>query len=506
MYDRNLSYWLDLILRRRMIAIEAGGAVLGLIVLVTLLCPPTYRSTAKILVQDNRAQYLVSPELQGDASARQAVVAQPITQADLNSEAELLTSTYLVKGALTGVPRPGGQNQGVGSELLSLVNFAIKLPTLGYNTLHDAPALSDGDRWAIKLSRHVSADPIKMSNVLEVNFSSHDAQWSHAFLQRLLNEYLDYHGRISHDPAAEKFFTQQAELLRVKLEASEEKLRQFEVQTGITDVHTQKQALVAQLSDLQIQMARANTGAASAHQQVASLQTELKETPEQIGKETRSVQNYALGQLKPQLLQLRAERAELLARYQPSSQRIQQIDAKIAAAQRILDREDHLEVQEKSVDLNPVWVTLDTSLEQAKTTEETNQATASALASQIRQAQDNLNQMSNNAVLFDRLLRQVSSDKEAYMSYVRKSEEARTAQALNINKILNVSIAQPPSMPMEPVFPVVWLNLVAGIAAAFIVGCLAAYWEEWQDDRIFSAATISEVSGLSTVAILRDEA
>jgi uncharacterized protein involved in exopolysaccharide biosynthesis len=196
----------------------------------------------------------------------------------------------------------------------------------------------------------------------------------------------------------------------------------------------------------------------------------------------------------------------LLARYQPSSQRIQQIDAKIAAAQRILDREDHLEVQEKSVDLNPVWVTLDTSLEQAKTTEETNQATASALASQIRQAQDNLNQMSNNAVLFDRLLRQVSSDKEAYMSYVRKSEEARTAQALNINKILNVSIAQPPSMPMEPVFPVVWLNLVAGIAAAFIVGCLAAYWEEWQDDRIFSAATISEVSGLSTVAILRDEA
>src|SRR5205085_10712117 len=121
-----------------------------------------------------------------------------------------------------------------------------------------------------------------------------------------------------------------------------------------------------------IQAAHATTGAVSAHEQVASLETELKATPTEIGKETRSVQNYALGQLKPQLLQLRAERAELLARYQAGSQRIQQIDAKIAAAQRILDREDHLEVQEKSVDLNPVWVTLDTSLEQAKTTEETN--------------------------------------------------------------------------------------------------------------------------------------
>ena len=104
------------------------------------------------------------------------------------------------------------------------------------------------------------------------------------------------------------------------------------------------------------------------------------------------------------------------------------------------------------------------------------------------------------------LERQVGADREAYMSYVRKSEEARTAEALNINKILNVSIAEPPTMPLEPVFPVVWLNLLAGLAAAAILGFLAAYWEEWQDDRIFSTSAIAEVSGLSTVAVLPDEA
>jgi len=48
--------------------------------------------------------------------------------------------------------------------------------------------------------------------------------------------------------------------------------------------------------------------------------------------------------------------------------------------------------------------------------------------------------------------------------------------------------------------------LIAGLAAAVILGCLAAFWEEWQDDRIFSTATIADVSGLNTVAILRDEA
>jgi uncharacterized protein involved in exopolysaccharide biosynthesis len=339
-----------------------------------------------------------------------------------------------------------------------------------------------------------------------VSFNSHDAQWSHTFLQRLLNEYLAYHASISHDPAAEQFFNQQAGVLRARLDASEDELRRYEDHTGITDIRAQKQALVNQLSDMQIQSARANTGGASAHEQVASLEAQLRNTPVQINKETRSVQNVALGAIKPELLQLKAQRAELLSRYQPTSQRIQEIDAKITAAQQILDRENHLEVQEKSVDLNPIWVTLDTNLEQARTAEATDEATVTALTGQIRHLQNQINQMTDDGIVLGRLQRQVAADKEAYLSYLRKSEEARTAQALNVNKILNVSIAEPPTMPLGPVFPVVWLNLLAGLAVAVVLGCLAAYWEEWQDDRIFSAATIAEISGLSTVAVVPDEA
>jgi uncharacterized protein involved in exopolysaccharide biosynthesis len=504
MPERNLSDWIDLLVRRRVIALEVGVAVLGLFILITLMWPPTYCSTAKILVQSNRAQYLVSPDLQASAGGNRALGIQPITQEDLNSEAQLLTSLYLVREALAGLPQPRGDT-GASSTVMNLANVALNLPVLGYNSLHHTPVVTPRDIWAMKLSAYISAQPIKLSNVLEVSFRSHDARWSHAFLQRLLNEYLAYHGHISHDPEAERFFTKQAGLLQARLEQAENKLRSFEVQTGITDVRAQKQALVSRLSDLQIQAARANTAAASVHEQVASLEGELKDTPLQINKETRSEQNIALAQLKPELMQLRAQRAELLARYQPTSQRIQQIDAKIAAAQTILDRENHLEVRERSTDLNPVWVTLDTNLEQAKTAEASDQASIKALTGQIQGLQDQINQMTNNAVILARLERQVATEREAYMSYVRKSEEARTAQALNINKILNVSIAEPPTVPLEPLFPKVWLNLIAGVAVAVILGSIAAYWEESHDDRIFTTATIAEVSGLSTVAILRDE-
>ena len=502
---RDVKYWVDLIVRRRVTAMQVGGAIFGLIAMATLLWPPVYQSKAKILVQDSRAQYLVSPDLQDNLTQKPAAVVNPVSEEDLNSEVELLTSTYLIKQAIANLSPPTNKLD-LGPSLMSAFDFAVELPAYGYHALHDTPSLTAHDRWALDLERHIASSAIKRSDIIDVGFTCHDPKWCKDFLSRLLNEYLDYHAHISHDPQAEQFFHNQAQQLQARLEASEENLRAFEVKTGITDLPAQKQALVSRISELQIQSEKNGAQLASAHEQVATLAQQFRSTSERIPKEVRSVQNLALQQLKPQVSQLKAQRAELLTRYQPNSQRIQEIDAKLAAAEKILSTEDHLEVQEKSTDLNPVWVTVDTNFEQAKTNAAALAASQNALRDEIQKSRDELTQMVNNAVQVDRLERQVATDKEAYLSYVRKSEEARTAQALNLNKILNVSVAQPPTAPLKPVFPKVWLNLAAALLLAGALGFGAAMWEEERDERIYSTATIGDVSGLTTVAILRDQA
>ena len=263
---------------------------------------------------------------------------------------------------------------------------------------------------------------------------------------------------------------------------------------------------MTRLSELQIEQARNATALASAQQRVAALEQQLKGTPERINKETRSVQNLALQQLKPQVMQLEAERAELLSRYQPTSKRITEIDAKLAAAHRILEHENHLEVQEASTDINPVWVTEDQNLAQAQTSVASLKAADDAVSKQIDAMHQQLSDMVNNGMEINRLSRQVTTDKEAYLAYVRKGEEARAAQSLNLNKILNVSLAQPATQPLVPVFPVIWLNFLAGAALAIFAGLGAAYWEEQSDPRLYSAAAVEEASGVSTIAILRNEA
>ena len=504
MKNLGINYFLEVFFRRKKIFVKVAAIVFGVVILGTALWPSIYQSTAEILVQDNRAELLISPNIQSGMTRDATVIANPVNQEDLNSELELLASLQLIRAAVKDMPAEERYN-GPGAFIVKALMTMLSLPQRAYNSLHEAAPLTDRDRWLLKIQRHLDPQVIKRSNVIEITYSSHDARWSQELLSRLLNQYLEYHARISHDPEAEIFFQRQAQQLKGQLHASEESLRAFQLQSGITSLPDQNQALVDQLSELQLDYQRAGVQLASARQQVSSLESLLETTPERIEKETKSVQNLALVQLKPQVMQLKAERAQMLSRYQPNSLMIRQIDAKVAEAQKIIDHEDHLEVQERSTDLNPVWVTIDSNLAAARTSAEALQASQKDLSIRVPQTQDRIAQMVNSGVELGRLQRQVQTDSDAYLTYTRKSEEARVAQGLNTSKILNVSVSQPPEVPLKPAFPILWLNLLVGVILAIGLGMSAAYWEELSDPRLYSAAAIAEVSGLNTVAMLSEQ-
>ena len=504
MKTSGINYLLEVFFRRQKVFIKVAATVFGVVVLGTALWPSIYESTAEILIQDNRAELLVSPNIQSDVTRDATVIAQPVSQEDLNSELELLTSLQLIRAAVKDRPAEESYS-GPGAFIVRAVTWVLSLPQNAYNALHQDAPLTDRDRWLLKIQRHLDPQVIKRSNVIEISYSAHDAKWSQELLSRLLNQYLEYHARISHDPQAEVFFQRQALQLKGQLRASEESLRAFQVKSGITSLADQNQALVTQLSELQLDYQKAGVQLASARQQISSLESLLSKTPERIEKETKSVQNLALAQLKPQVMQLKAERAQLLSRYQPNSLMIRQIDAKVAEAQKIIDHEDHLEVQERSTDLNPVWVTIDSNLAAARTSAEALEAGQKDLSARVAQTQDRVAQMVNSGVELGRLQRQVQTDTDAYLTYTRKTEEARVAQGLNASKILNVSVSQPPEVPLRPAFPIVWLNLLVGVVLAIGLGMGAAYGEERGDLKLYSAAAIAEVGGLNTVAMLSEQ-
>lgn len=495
--------WIDLAYRRRRIALLAGLTVFSVVALGTFLWPPVYLSNCQVLVQDNRAQLLVSPDLQGNSARNSATVTNPVSEQDLNSERELITSLYLVRMALQDLPIPPAYAHR-SSIAMAAAKGVLLLPLEGYHVLHDIPNLTPRDAWAMDVARHLDASVIKRSNIIDVEFHSHDRRWTKDFLDRLMSQYLEFHASLSHDPQAEKFYEQQTKLLKDRLEQSEAALRDYQLKTGIGNLDEQKRVLIARISDLQSTASKTDAQISGTEQQVASIQSQLGQTPQRINKETRQEQNLALQQLKPQVMQLRAERSELLTRYQPNSERIKQIDAKLASEEKILDNENNLEVKEQLTDVNPVWITMQTDLKTAGAAAASGKATRDELNKQIAAANQELATLVTNGVDLQRLQRQATSDSDAYEAYVRKTEEARASEELNSNKILNVSVAQPPIDPIVPAFPSVPFNLAIGLLLATLFGVAAAYWAEETDSKIYSSTVVNDLTGLPIVAVLND--
>jgi uncharacterized protein involved in exopolysaccharide biosynthesis len=498
MNSETLMQWVDQIFRRRVLAQRVGLLVFGVIAVGSLLWAPSYESVSKILVQSNRAQLLVSPGLKEDA-ANQATQAVPVGEQDLNSEVELLTSPFLIQQALAGLKvnrRSGGVRELVGS--------LVTLPAQAYLALHGGPRANSNQEEIQKISNHLSATVIKRSNVIEVAIRSHDAVWAQAFLAQLMTSYLALHGRLSQNPQAQAFFQEQRGLLDQRLQQSEKELRGAQLQTGISQFGQQQQAQITQLYAAEASFRSTSVQLDSKLQQIASQEAELKATPQQQTKELKTVQNFALQQLKPDLLKLETQRAELLTRYQPGSERIRQIDAKLKAGHEILTREKQTNVQESTTDVNPTWQTLDSELAKARAEAASYRAAQTTEAAQVATLRTQLKTMTSDGVTLERLERSVASDKEAYLSYVRKGEEARAAEALNQSRILNVSVVQDPTTPIEPVSPRIMLNLITGLLLAMIMAGAAAYWSEESDPTICSTASIFKDTGLSTVAILDD--
>ena len=503
MLPNSYREWVELAYRRLRTALIAGLSVFGVVAVGTLLWPPSYLSNCQVLIQDNRAQLLVSPDLQGNSPQSPGAVTNPVSEQDLNSERELITSLYLVRLALQDLPVPARYARRSGLAMAA-VKSVIRLPLQGYQVLHSIPNLTPRDAWAIDVERNLDASVVKRSNIIDVEFRSHDRLWTKDFLDRLMSRYMEFHASMSHDPQAEKFYQQQTQLLKNRLEQSQAQLRDFQLKTGIGNLDEQKRVLIARISDLENTAAKMDAQVSGSQQQVTEIQSQLSSTPQRIQKESRSEQNLALQQLKPQVMSLKAERAELLSRYQPGSQKIKEIDAKLASEESILDSENHLEVNEQLTDVNPVWITLQTDLKQANTAAASGKATREELDKQIAAANQQLSALVTNGVDLQRLQMQANSDSDAYTAYVRKTEEARAAQELNSNKILNVSVAQPPIDPVVPAFPSVPFNLAVGLMLAILFGAAAAYWAEESDTKIYSSSVVSDLTGLPIVAILSD--
>jgi uncharacterized protein involved in exopolysaccharide biosynthesis len=270
------------------------------------------------------------------------------------------------------------------------------------------------------------------------------------------------------------FFEQQVEQSRRGLEAAEFRLMDFSRGQGVVSAALERDIILQKLSEADGTNRQTHVLIAETVRRIRMLESQLQSLPERTTTQIRRADNpLLLEKMKSKLLELGLKRTELLTKFEPSYRLVQEVDQQIAETKAALAAEEAAPVRDETTEQDPnrEWA----RAELVKAQVELSTLGARALATGKLRAgyREAAQQLGDDAIRQEELLRDLKTAEEKYLLYVNKREEARIGDALDQGGILNVTVAQPPRVPILPARSKLAFGLVGLVLAGTVSTGLA---------------------------------
>jgi uncharacterized protein involved in exopolysaccharide biosynthesis len=281
--------------------------------------------------------------------------------------------------------------------------------------------------------------------------------------------YLQKHLEVHHPAGQLEFFDQQAEQYKKDMMAAEAQLTGFAAENGGVAPITMRDMTLQKLADFNSSLETTRASIAESQKRIADLEGQVHSTAPRLTTQMKSGDNaQVLQNLKATLLTLEMKRTELLTKYQPTYPLVQEVDKQITDTRLALVKEETSPVKEEVTDQNPTYAWVAGELAKAKADLSGFQAREAALVSIVSVYNEKSKHLEQQGIQQGDLMRTAKSDEANYLLYTKKKEEARIADALDRTRMLNVSIAQHPTVPSLPTRSPWVFGLVACLLAAAV--------------------------------------
>ena len=432
-------------------------AVLMAGVVLSGLWIPTYKSHMKLMVRHQRLDAIVTPE----ANVSQQFNADAVNDEDLNSEAELLNDEDVLKTVVleTGLEKKSG-------EKLSDAR----------NDTEEQVRIAQAVR---KLGKQLSIEAVRKTNIITVQYQSRDRAMAAKVLLALAHAYTDKHLELQRPSGEFLFFDQQTEHYRKGMLQAQKDLADFTKEHNVVSATAERDFALQRMSEFASSADQSQTQAAELEKRIAKLQGQLQTSHPRITTMVRTGENPMLmQQLKATLLNLQLKKTELLTQYQPDYPLVREVEQQIVNANAAITAEEEKPSREETTDQDPNYEWINSELTKAETELAGLHAREAEARSISSQSQRQGRTLDGDGVLQENLLHQAKTQEDNYLLYQRKSEEARISDALDRRGILNVAIAEPPTVPILPEHSVLSIGLLAfffaGIASVS-AGCVVDF-------------------------------
>ena len=415
-----------------------------------------------------------------------------ITEEELNSEVELLKSRDLLAEIVAAHRLHERQQPGLRTRLKQM--FAAR----GVS----APDNERIARAVVRFEDDLTVQPLRKASIIRVAYASPDPVLSANVLETLARKYLEKHLAVHRAPRAFAFFQQETERYRAQLAGLQQQLADSGREHGVVAAGNEKEAALRQIAELGSTGATMHAQIAETATRVNVLAKQLAATSPRIVTEIRTVSARLVEQLQSTLSPLELKRIELLQVFQPQYGPVREVEEQIAKIKSTIAAASRAPLVEETTDRNPTHAFLQTELARARAELAALNARQRAVTETLTAAQDKARRLDVLERHQRDLVREIGETEQHYLVYHRKQEEARIADALDARGIVNVAVAEHPTVPVDPVGPRRLLLLFGGVGAAGLLSVLLALVWDYRDPAVRTPDDIRAFLELPVLASL----
>ena len=412
-------------------------AVFAGTVLFTLLVPRQYKSEGKLFVRLGRENATLDPTA---TLGQNPIVAIPQSrEREINSVVEILHSRTRVEKVVDAL----GPKEIIGRD--------------------------DREKAIRRVAKKLKIEAAKKSSVINVTFRGPTPELCQSVVAKLIDTYLDEHGRLNRTHGSHEFFVEQTRRLREKLSRNEAALRDLKNETGLASPAAQRKQLVTRIGRLEDDLLKTEELRAVEEANVRQLRRKAASLPDTQVEETSGFGDEGTNRMRERFYALQLRQKEAQSKYTDEHPKMRQVHEQIAAARKILEQE---EKTLKRVTREPgrLRQAAELALLVGEPKLASLEAQSGQLKSQLAVVRLQLIKLNEDELRVAAAQREVDLLETDYRKYSTNLEQTRIDRQLEVQRMSNISVVQPASFEPLPVRPRILLNLLLGLCAAALGG------------------------------------
>lgn len=479
--DISFAQFWHVLQKRRWTIFACAAAMLVLALAVSLYMTPKYEAVSVIEVNKENADMLGLDDMTGMMGGSDSLD----YNVSLQTQADVLKSDTLAFQVAQQLELEKRREFALpGWSSTEPVKAELQLP------LEKAPLRQQRIREAFE--QNLTVKTIPGTREIRVRFLSPDPQVAADVVNTLVNDYMEQYFRTRYSATAQAsdWLGKQLSDLKTQVETSQEKLNHYQKKAGILGTDETRNVVMAKLEELNQQLT-----AAEANRILKETVYQLTKTGNaelisgMAGSSLIGPQGAAAGANSLALIQnLRAQEADLKAQYAQAATKYGSAYPKLIQMRNQLQQLD----SDVRTEIGKVAARAQNDYIAAKHAE-------SMLRTSFNKQKTEANRLSDSAIQYTIMKREVESGRQLYQDLLKKLKEAGVLAGLRSTNIVVVDPGRLSAKPVQPNFP---LNLALGLGIGLLGGVVLAFVRDSIDNTVSTPAQAEEITSLPSLGFV----